>query len=138
MKTSPNGLAALMVREGSRSTAYKDTKGIWTIGVGHTGPEVCEGLIWSDQQILAQLAIDIGKAEACINSVVKVPLETNQFDALASFIFNVGVNAFSNSTMLKKINVSDFTGAIKEFDKWHIPPEITGRRNSERTQFAGS
>ena len=136
MKMSDKGLVALQQREGTRLVAYQDVKGIWTIGVGHTGPEVKQGLVWTMVQGLDALRLDVGKAEDCINSVVGVELTQNQFDALASFIFNVGVGAFKASTMLKKINAKDFTGAIKEFDKWHIPPSITGRRNSERVQFA--
>ena len=135
MNMSDAGLKLLMLREGKRNTAYKDTKGIWTIGVGHTGPEVVEGLVWSDQQVMDQLAIDIGKAENCINFLVKVPLTTNQFDALASFIFNVGCHAFETSTMLRDLNAGNYIKAAADFDMWHIPPSITGRRNSERDQF---
>lgn len=135
MKMSPNGLKLLMLREGKRNKAYKDTKGIWTIGVGHTGPEVTEGLVWTDDQVLAQLAKDVSITEECINRTVKVAISQNMFDALSSFIFNVGVGAFERSTMLKKINLGDFGGAGMEFDKWHIPPEITSRRNSEKAQF---
>ena len=138
MKMSPNGLKTLSLREGTRHNAYKDTKGIWTIGVGHTGPEVLPDLIWSDKEVFDQLKRDVAKTEDCINSLVKVPLTQNQFDALSSFIFNVGVGAFIRSTMLKKINARDFVGATAEFDKWHIPPEITSRRNSEKLQFAGA
>lgn len=124
-----------MLREGKRNKAYQDTKGIWTIGVGHTGPEVVEGLVWTDQQVIDQLAIDVGKCEDAINNNVRVGLTQNQFDALCSFIFNVGVNAFERSTMLRKLNMADIAGAAAEFDKWHIPPEITSRRNSEKNQF---
>ena len=135
MKMSEDGLKALMLREGKRNKAYKDTKGIWTIGVGHTGPEVKEGLVWTDQQVLDQLAKDVAITEECINRVVRVQISQNMFDALSSFIFNVGIGAFEKSTMLKKINLGDFGGAGMEFDRWHIPPEITSRRNSEKAQF---
>lgn len=135
MKMSNQGLTVLMLREGKRNKAYKDTKGIWTIGVGHTGPEVVEGLQWSDQQIIDQLAIDVGKCEEAINMNVRIGLTQNQFDALCSFIFNVGVHAFETSTMLRKLNMADVAGATAEFDRWHTPPEITSRRNSEKAQF---
>ena len=136
MNTSDNGLQLLMLREGKRYKAYLDSKGIPTIGVGHTGPEVKMGLVWTNQQVVDTLRRDVSTAESCINSNVKVELTQNQFDALVSFVFNVGVGAFSKSTMLKKINNKDFVGATSEFDKWHIPPEITSRRNSEKTQFS--
>lgn len=135
MSMSPNGLKLLMLREGKRNKAYKDTKGIWTIGVGHTGPEVVEGLVWTDDQVLAQLALDVKIAEQAIDMNVMVGLTVNQYDALCSFIFNVGVGAFTRSTMLKDLNKGDFIKAAQDFDMWHIPPEITSRRNSEKQQF---
>jgi len=135
MFISDNGLKILTLREGKRNKAYLDTKGIWTIGVGHTGPEVKAGLVWTDQQIEETLRKDIKTSELCINTSTLVPLTQNQFDALVSFVFNVGVNAFKRSTMLKFINLKQFTKAMLEFNRWHIPPEITSRRNSERDQF---
>lgn len=135
MKTSENGLALLEFREGSRNKAYRDTKGIWTIGVGHTGPEVHQGLVWTDEQIKAALATDVVTAENCINDHVEVPLSQEQFDALVSFVFNVGVTQFVESTLLKKLNVGDYEGAAKQFDRWVIPVEVTGRRMSEKKQF---
>lgn len=137
MKMSDDGLHLLEMREGSRSTAYKDVKGIWTIGVGHTGPEVVEGLRWTQDQITNALRKDVGIAEDAINNNVKVELTQYQFDALCSFIFNVGVGAFKRSTLLKVLNRGDFHQACLEFDKWHIPPQITSRRDSEKNQFAG-
>ena len=136
MKLSDIGLSRIVVREGKRNKAYKDTKGIWTIGVGHTGPEVYEGLVWTDGQIQAALRDDLDEVEQTIDKYVLVPLTQNQYDALVSFILNVGGNAFRRSTMLKFINLRQFEKAAKEFDRWHIPPEITGRRNSERDQFS--
>lgn len=135
MKTSDAGLQALEKREGKRNKAYKDTKGIWTIGVGHTGPNVYEGLAWTDQQVEDALRDDVKIAEDCINKYVTVPLTQNQFDALVSFVFNVGTLAFRKSTLLKRLNAGDYEGAAKAFDMWHIPPEIIGRRDSEREQF---
>jgi len=137
MNMSDKGLKLLTLREGKRNKAYKDTKGIWTIGVGHTGPEVLPDSVWSDAQVDAALKQDIKTAERAIIANVKVFLTQNQFDALCSFIFNVGVTAFSRSTLLKVLNVGNYTEAANQFDRWHIPPEITSRRNSERDQFRG-
>jgi lysozyme len=134
MKTSEDGLAKLVVREGKKNKAYKDTKGIWTIGVGHTGPEVTLGLVWGDSQIMDALEKDVKWAEDAVNTVSS-PLTQNQFDALVSFVFNVGATAFAKSTMKRMLNAGDYNGAGKQFDNWHIPPEITGRRDSEKVQF---
>ena len=137
MKLSNAGLKALMDREGVRLMAYQDTKNIWTIGVGHTGPEVKKGLIWTTEQVMDALQTDVSFAEGAVNSGVKVKLTQNQFDALVSFTFNVGAGAFLNSTMLKYINKNDFVGAAQQFNRWVIPPEVTGRRMGEKKQFEG-
>lgn len=138
MKMSAQGLELLIAREGKRNDAYRDSVGVWTIGVGHTGPEVHAGLHWTDEQIMEALAKDLERFERAINGAVKVDLEQHQFDAIDSFSFNVGEGAFTSSTMLKKINDSDFESAALQFDRWHIPPEITSRRNGEREQFRGA
>ena len=135
MKTSQAGIDVIVKREGSRNKAYKDTKGIWTCGVGHTGPEVCDGLVWTDQQVQTALQTDLQASEAAVNTVT-YPLSQNQFDALVSFVFNVGVTAFNKSTMKKYINLGQLPLAIAEFDKWNIPKEIIGRRMSEKKQFS--
>jgi lysozyme len=137
MKTSADGLEKLEKREGVRYKAYLDSKGIPTIGVGHTGPEVRLGLEWSADQVRVALEKDVKRCEDTINLYCVHPLKQHQFDALVSFCFNVGVNAFMRSTMLRKLNQGDFEGAAKEFDRWHIPAEIIGRRDSERAQFLG-
>jgi lysozyme len=136
MKMSQEGLDILREREGARNEAYQDVKGIWTIGVGHTGPEVVEGLTWTDDEIDSQLALDVEKAEDCINQNVRVLLTQNQVDALCSFIFNVGTHAFEESTMLRLINQCDFDGATAQFDRWNIPSAIIGRRMAEKAQFS--
>ena len=134
MKLSENGATTLILREGLRLKAYKDTKGIWTIGVGHTGPEVTEGLVWTKEKAHEVFKQDVAWAEDAVN-LVRVPLTVNQFDALVSFVFNVGAGAFKRSTMLKMLNVGDYAGAAKQFDRWVIPIEITSRRMSEKAQF---
>lgn len=138
MKTSDQGLNLLIEREAMRNKAYLDSVGVWTIGVGHTGPEVHEGLYWTDEECKAAFAKDIERFEAAINDGVTVDLDPHQFDALVSFAFNVGVGAFSSSTLVKKINAGAFAEVPAQFDRWHIPPEITRRRNGEREQFKGT
>lgn len=135
MNLSDKGLDLLILREGKRNKAYKDVKGILTIGVGHTGPEVVEGLVWDDETIKQVLKQDCSIAERAIKTYVFTPLTQNQYDALVSFIFNVGVNAFRRSTLCAKLNMRDFVGAADQFDRWHIPAAIIGRRDSEKAQF---
>jgi GH24 family phage-related lysozyme (muramidase) len=135
MKISQQGVNKLEQREGKRNKAYKDTKGIWTIGVGHTGPNVYEGLAWTDQQIEDALRDDLAWAEQTVNESVKVILTQNQYDALVSFVFNIGATAFKKSTLLKLLNQGLYDMAAEAFLMWNKPPEIIGRRNSEREQF---
>ena len=135
--TSDQGRELILEREGKRNDAYLDSVGVWTIGVGHTGPEVHAGLHWTDEQVDDALRADLDRFEDAVNNGVHVIIEQHQFDALVSFAFNVGVGAFTSSTLLKKINAKEFDEAEAQFDRWHIPPEITSRRNGEKHQFIG-
>ena len=136
MKMSENGLKLLALREGIKLKAYRDTKGILTIGVGHTGPDVTEGLVWTNEKVMDVFRVDVGTSEDAVNKSVKVDLTQNQFDALVSFVFNVGVGAFKASTLLKILNLGNYDEAAKQFDRWVIPKEITSRRMSEKAQFS--
>lgn len=119
--------------------AYPDVKGVWTIGWGHTGPEVKQGLTWTQDQADAQLLADVRTAVAAVNAV-KVTLNQHEFDALVDFTFNCGVAAFAGSTLHKLLEAGDFSGAANEFEKWdHAGGKVvTGllrRRTAERDEF---
>jgi len=133
---SIDGAYKLIGREGKRNKAYRDTKGIWTIGVGHTGPEVHEGLLWSDTQIMDAFKADVKWAEDAVNSCTH-PLNQHQFDALVSFVFNIGAGAWHKSTMKKLLQLGNVAAATDQFDRWRFPPEILGRRMQEKKQFTG-
>lgn len=134
MKISANGLDQLKAREGSRNKAYQDTRGIWTIGVGHTGPEVHAGLEWTDSQIIEAMVHDINWAEDEVNAKVTVPLTQKQFDALVSFTFNIGKSGFDHSSALRDFNYG-VTRAANDLLMWEQPPVLKARRESERKQF---
>lgn len=135
MKLSSDGEQKLIKREGKKNVAYQDSKGIWTIGVGHTGPEVKRGLVWTDQQVQDAFEKDVQWAVNTVNESVAVPLNQNMFDALVSFIFNIGKYAFTTSTMLRLLNQGFYKDAADQFDRWNKPPEIVGRRMQEKQQF---
>jgi lysozyme len=138
LSISPQGLELLMGREGKRNAVYRDSVGVPTVGYGHTGPDVVMGDTWSDVRIEEAFARDLQRFEDAINNSVQKPLTQNQFDALVSFAYNVGVRAFESSTMLRYISAGEMGAAALEFNRWHIPPEITSRRNAEREQFKGT
>ena len=118
MEYSKNGLGLTEQFESCRLTAYQDGRGIWTIGWGHTGPEVVEGLVWTQAQADAQLLKDVSWAEANVNTHVTVPLTQNEFDSLVDFTFNVGVGNFDGSTMFRLLNQNDLSGAALQFERW--------------------
>src|ERR1035438_920758 len=118
MDYSKQGLALTEGFESCRLIAYQDIKGIWTIGWGHTGPEVVEGLVWTQNQADSQLVMDLQRAERMVNTCVTVDLSQGQFDAMVDFAFNLGCNAEKGSTLLKLVNQGDFAGAANEFEKW--------------------
>ena len=117
MKTSQKGINLIKEFEGYRSKAYKDSAGVWTIGYGHTG-DVAPGDIISAHQGEVLLTKDLEWAEKAITDLVKVPLNQNQFDALVSFVYNVGKGAFRKSTLLKKLNEKQYILASNEFKRW--------------------
>ena len=126
--------------ESCRLTAYQDVKGIWTIAWGHTGPEVCEGLVWTQEQADSQLTLDELSAVYTVNNEVDVILTQHEFDALVDFVFNAGEHAFSTSTLLIKLNAGDYAGAANELLKWdHAGAQIVAgllrRRTEERNEF---
>jgi peptidoglycan hydrolase-like protein with peptidoglycan-binding domain len=88
------------------------------------------------------LAEDVGRFEAAVNRLVKVPLSQGQFDALVSFSFNVGEGALADSTLLRKLNARDYKGARREFARWNkgggrVLPGLTRRRAAEAKLFGG-
>lgn len=142
--TSAAGRKAITDREGNILTAYQDSVGIWTIGVGHTSaagiPKVSKGLKITAAESDEILSRDLKTFEAGVRAAVKVPLSQNEFDALVSLAFNIGVGAFSKSTLVKKLNAGDRAGAADQFLVWNKAggkplKGLTTRRQAERKQF---
>ena len=139
MHISNIGLGLIMDFEGCKLEAYKCPAGIWTIGIGRTR-DVKEGDTITEAQALDLLREDVKWVENAINDHVKVKISQNQFDALSSFIFNVGAGAFSLSTLLRKLNAADYEGAANEFSRWNKAngkelPGLTRRRAAEKALF---
>ena len=139
MQTDAAGRAAITQREGVRLVAYRDTKGIPTIGVGHvdaTPPVTVMGMTITRAQADSLLVADLASFEAVVNAAIgPYGLSQNGFNAAVSFAFNIGRSAFANSTVARKIAAGDMAGAADAFLFWVKPPEIAARRRAERAQF---
>jgi lysozyme len=106
--------------------AYRCPAGVWTIGFGHTGRDVKDGMTCTVAQAYAWLAADLDSAARAVDNLVTVPLSANQRGALASFVFNLGPNALRGSTLRRKLNAGDYAGAAAEFKKW-VKATVDGR-----------
>jgi len=140
MKTSAKGIKLIEQREGVRHGAYRDSRGLLTIGVGHLSDSyfrVSPGMIISEAKALDLLAHDLGEVEDTINRAVKVPLQQYQFDALASLTYNIGCGGLAHSSVVHFVNLKMFTQAADAFMAWCHPAVLRGRRDSERRQFMG-
>ena len=126
--------------EGLRLEAYLPTPNdVWTIGYGHTHTTK-QGMKITAGQAESLLRKDITWVEKAVNKLVVVPLTQNQFDALASFVFNVGEGAFSSSTLLRLLNAGDYEGAANQLLRWNkqkgrVLNGLTKRREEERKLF---
>lgn len=122
MAVSLFGIDLICGFEGKRLVAYDDGVGVWTIGFGTTiypnGTKVKKGDVCTESQAKEYMAHDLKKFELAVNAAVTVPLNQNQFDALVSLAYNIGTNAFKNSTLVKKLNAGDYRGAADQFDVW--------------------
>ena len=119
-KTTDKGLTIIQESESLRLKAYYDTGNVLTIGWGHTGPDVKPGMVITEDQAKKFLQADVEEAEGFVKSYVLVPLTQNQFDALVSFVFNIGPKQFQASTLLRMLNQKDFTGAQNQFKRWNM------------------
>jgi lysozyme len=140
MKTSAKGIKLIEQREGVRHGAYRDSRGLWTIGVGHLSDayfRVSPGMMISEAKALELLAHDLGEVEATIARAVHVPLAQYQFDALASLGYNIGCGGLAHSSVVHFVNLRLFTQAADAFMQWCHPSVLRGRRESERRQFMG-
>ena len=144
MKISQNGIDLVKHFEGRRLQSYQDVAGIWTIGYGHTGPEVDADQTISEAEAEALLRKDLARFENGVTSAVRVDIDQDQFDALVSLSFNIGVSAFKKSTALKLLNKGDVLGAAEAITWWNkatingVKQEVLGlvrRRAAEAALF---
>ena len=142
MKISDQGLQLIKDSEGCKLTAYFDVVGVLTIGYGST-LNVNKGETITQEEAEALLIADIQRiCEPCIEAYVDVALTQGQYDALTSFIFNLGCKAFRGSTLRKMLNDGDYHGASWQFNRWihaggKVLPGLAARRSKESAMFSG-
>lgn len=143
MKVSEKGLDLIRSFEGCRLTAYQCSAGKWTIGYGHTGKEVVEGLQITQARATDLLLVDVNSVLKMLRADIRVPLRQNQLDALISLGFNIGVDALRKSTLLRLINRNPDDPAITaEFERWVyvkgiVSAGLVRRRKAETKVYFG-
>lgn len=166
MKVSEKALKMLKHHEGVRTKPYRDVVALWTVGVGHlmypeqaalpnkknarlgySGPYREDFAIkledfrqFSMEEVDDILKRDLGRFERGVSRFITAPLSQNQFDALVSFSFNLGLGTLQRSTLRQKINRLDYKGAADEFLKYTMAGGkvfrgLVIRRNDERNLF---
>lgn len=135
MKLSESGLSFIKAREGLRLVSYQDQGGVWTIGYGST-VDVEPGERITEVEAGERLKEDVRHAENCVNQLVTVPLAEHEFDALVSFVFNVGCHAFRKSTLLRRLNGGEHDAVPSELGRWdkvngEVVAGLTKRRKLE-------
>jgi lysozyme len=141
MAIAKSTLSFITKEEGLRNKAYKDSKGLWTIGVGHLIKADEKHLLTAtltDEQVEELLQSDLKWCQDAVDNHVKVPLTQNQYDALYSLCFNIGETNFRKSTVLRKVNENDLKGAADAILMWNKPEVLINRRKRERALFLGA
>ncbi|WP_145917170.1 lysozyme [Serratia plymuthica] len=132
-------IAAVLIPslEGVEYKPYRDVVGVLTVCYGHTGADIIPGKTYSEAECKAMLNKDLVPFARSVERSVKVPSSEYQKAALISFSYNVGVKAFESSTLLKKLNAGDSTGACDEIRRWNkaggkVWRGLVNRREVER------
>jgi GH24 family phage-related lysozyme (muramidase) len=145
---SPAGVKLMHDFEGCRLQAYADPGSDdghpWTIGRGSTGPGIAKGVVWTQQQADDRFAADLAKFAAKVRDVLGGAKTTGpQFDAMVSLAYNIGVGAFSKSTVLRKHRAGDYPGAQAAFAMWNkndgaVMAGLTRRRAAEAARYGAA
>jgi len=156
LKLGPKGIALMHEFEGCKLTAYPDPGSRdgtpWTIGWGSTGPDITKGTVWTQAQADARFLRDVAKWEIGVNTLLNgKPTTQNQFDALVSFSYNVGLDidddsvaeGLGDSTLLRKHLAGDYAGAQAQFAAWNkndgkVMAGLTRRRAAEAALYGSA
>lgn len=138
MAIAKSTLDVIVGFEGFETKAYKDTKGLWTIGVGHLIKPDEQHLMTANltkEQVHDLLQKDLSWCDEAVTKNVKVPLNQNQYDALYSLCFNIGAPNFAKSEVVKNLNKGDYKKAADAILNWNKPEILIKRRQKERQLF---
>lgn len=139
MRCNDAGIALIKSFEGCALTAYRDSGGILTIGWGHTGPDVKDGLTWTQMEADNQFLYDLTACgENPVNEYITAPLGSNQFSALCSLVYNIGAANFEHSTLrfILDETIAAYAGVPEQILKWDhvvgkVNPGLLRRRQAE-------
>lgn len=145
MKAGKKCLEMLAHHEGIRQKPYRDCVGLWTVGIGHLigdGRSLPDSWnrTFSLEEVYAILAADVSRFEQGITRLITCPLNQNQFDALVSFSFNLGLGCLQRSSIRQKLNRKDYVGAMESLRKYNkvggkVVRGLDNRRKDEATLF---
>lgn len=139
-RINAEGLALIKESEGMRLKAYICPAGVLTVGFGSTGPHVKPGMVITEAEAEALLRDDLARFERGVEKLTGGHATDNQFSAMVSLAFNVGLDAFKRSTLLRKHMEGDTAGAADEFARWtrangKILPGLVKRRAKEAALY---
>jgi lysozyme len=142
------GIALVKRFEGLRLEAYRCPAGKLTIGYGSTGSHVKDGMVITEPEAEALLKRDLARFETGVDAILGgVPTTSDQFSALVSFAFNLGLMALHKSTLMKRHRAGEFALAAEQFRSWNkarvhgqlVPlAGLTARREAERNLYLGA
>jgi lysozyme len=138
--TNQAGIDLIKSFEKCELHAYKDAVGIWTVGWGHTGSDVKNGTEITQAEADRIFLVDLQRTEAGVLRGLTREVPNNQFAAMVSLAYNIGVSNFQNSTLLKLVNKRDTAGAAEQFLRWNKAGSqellgLTRRRQAEKALF---
>lgn len=139
MQINAKGLALMKAFEGCELKAYKDQAGVWTIGYGHT-KDVVPGMVITQEEAEEYFKEDLLDFEEGVSDLLTIEVTDNQFSALVSFAYNLGLGSLKKSHLLSFLNQGMAEKAATQFVKWDlvngIPDKgILRRREAERDLF---
>lgn len=139
MKISQEGIALIKKFEGCELMAYQCSAGVWTIGYGHT-KGIEEGMEITQQEAEDMLVEELHEYENYINDNVTAPLSQNQFDAMVSWVYNLGPANLKSSTLLKVLNAGNYDDVPFQIRRWNKAGGVTldgliRRREAEALLF---